>query len=89
MNRSCSACNLKIDINNYKKDRTVCKICYNKNKRKNQQYTPSEKETSRSQHQPKIDNNNPNVSAHENHAYIVIGTRNVGKTFYMLKKLKK
>ena len=24
-----------IDINNYKKDRTVCKTCYNKNKRKN------------------------------------------------------
>ena len=23
-----------IDINNYKKDRTVCKTCYNKNKRK-------------------------------------------------------
>ena len=35
MNRNCSACNMMIDINNYKKDRTVCKTCYNKNKRKN------------------------------------------------------
>ena len=26
---------MMIDINNYKKDRTVCKTCYNKNKRKN------------------------------------------------------
>ena len=28
MKRNCSACNIKIDINNYKKDRTVCKPCY-------------------------------------------------------------
>ena len=32
MTRNCSACNIKIDINHYKKDRTVCKSCYNKNK---------------------------------------------------------
>ena len=35
MNRNCSACNIKIDINNYKKDRTVCISCYSENKRKN------------------------------------------------------
>ena len=35
MNRSCTACNKMIDINNYKKDRTVCRDCYNKKKRKN------------------------------------------------------
>ena len=34
MNRNCSACDKKIDINILKKDRTVCKTCYNKNKRK-------------------------------------------------------
>ena len=34
-NKNCSACNIKLDINNYKKDRTVCKDCYNKKKRKN------------------------------------------------------
>ena len=34
-NRNCSACNIKLDINNYKKDRTVCKDYYNKKKRKN------------------------------------------------------
>ena len=95
MDRNCSACNIKIDINNFKKDRTVCKNCYNKIKRKNnnyaltqnQQHTTSEKETCSSQHKPKLDNNN--VSARENHAYIVIGSRNVGKTYYMLKKLEK
>ena len=30
-----SACNIKIDSKNYLKDRTVCKSCYNKNRRKN------------------------------------------------------
>ena len=34
-NKNCSACNIKLDINNYKKDRTICKDCYNKKKRKN------------------------------------------------------
>ena len=29
-NKNCSVCNIKLDINNYKKDRTVCKDCYNK-----------------------------------------------------------
>ena len=33
--------------------------------------------------------NNPNVSAHEKHAYVVIGPKNVGKTYYMLKMLEK
>ena len=54
------------------------------------------------EHKPKIDNvnkkiilpekqkqdNNPNVSTYENHAYVVIGPRNVGKTYYMLKMLE-
>ena len=35
-NKNCSACNIKLDINNYKKDRTVCRDCYNKKKRKKQ-----------------------------------------------------
>ena len=41
---------------------------------------------------PKIDNNNNNsdiVSTYENHACVVIGPRNVGKTYYMLKVLEK
>ena len=47
MNRNFSACNIKIDINNYKKDRTVCKSCFNenKNKRRNKNNTlPPENE---------------------------------------------
>ena len=89
MNRNCSVCNIKIDINRYKKNRTVCKVCY-KNKRENnqnRQQTLSQKEKCSPQHQPKNDDNIDRL--HENHAYIIFGPRNVGKTFYMLKKLEK
>ena len=48
-NKNCSACNIKLDINNYKKDRTVCKDCYNKKKRKNNVIQ-----------QPKIEKDNKN-----------------------------
>ena len=70
------------------KDRTVFKSCYNKNRRKNNNITLIENK------QPKIDeinknnDNNQNVSAYENHAYVVIGPRNVGKTSYMLSMLE-
>ena len=33
-NKNCTLCNMKLDINNYKKDRTICKECYNMNRRK-------------------------------------------------------
>ena len=31
---NCTVFNLKLDVVNYLKHRTVCKICYNKNRRK-------------------------------------------------------
>ena len=34
MSGNCSACNILIDINNYKKNRTVCKTCYKKTEEK-------------------------------------------------------
>ena len=99
MNRNCSACSMKTDINSYKKDRTACKTCYNKNENtrknhintliQNQQHTPSEKKTCSSQHQLKIDNNNPSVSTYETHANVVFGPRNVAKLDTCSKYLKK
>ena len=83
MNRNCSACNIMIDKNNYKKDRTVCKTCYNKNKGKN-----NDKDTlilPTKIH--KVNQNNDN-NISENRANVVIGPRNVGKTYYMLKILE-
>ena len=80
MNRLCNTCNIERHEDNYLKDRTVCKSYYRKNRRKNNN-------TLIQNQQPKIDkinNNNdnkPNVSTYENHAYVVIGPRNVGKTY--------
>ena len=85
MNRVCNTCDIEIDENNYMKDRIVCKSCYNKSRRKN----------NKQNHQPKVEhvknNNDINISAptYENHACVVIGARNVGKTYYMLKMLEK
>ena len=89
MNRICKICNIEKDGNNYLKDRTVCRYCYNKNRRNNNNNTIVQNQ------QPKVDkinknsDNNPNVSTFENHAYVVIGPRNVGKTYHMLKMLEK
>ena len=75
-----------IDENNYLKHKTVCKSCYNKNRRKN---TSIGKKIRTTTQQPKIDKINNNVSTYENRANVIIGPRNVGKTYYMLKVLEK
>ena len=71
MNPTCNACNIKIDINNYKKKNT--KSCYNRNKRKNK--------TIVSYQQPKIENGNDN----NNNGTLLVGTSFSGKTYLMLK----
>ena len=81
MNQICNTCKIGRDEKNYLKDRTVCKSCYNRKRRKNQHLKID-----------KISNNNDNnskVSTYEIHAYVVPGPRNVGKTSYMLKMLEK
>ena len=83
MTRNCSACNIIIDINNYKKDRTVCKSSYNKNKRKN-------KKIILTTNIENVNNSNNSIdSTYENRANVIIGPRNVGQTFYMLNVLEK
>ena len=89
MNRNCGACNINIDENNYLKHRTICKKCHNENRRKKNNNTITENVIVTTP-QPKIDKiNNNNVSTFEDHACVVIGPRNVGKTYYMLKVLEK
>ena len=89
MNRNCTACDIMIDINNYKKDRTVCKTCYNKNKRKNNNDTLPTKKINTSYQHPNLENVNNKVSKYENHRHVITGPSNVGKTYYMLKILEK
>ena len=76
-----------MDVNSYPKHRTFCKKCHNGSRRKNHNNTITENEIVTTPQQPKI--NNTNVSNYENHAYVVIGPRNVRKTYYILKVLEK
>ena len=55
MNRNCTACNIMIDVNNYKKDRTVCKSCYNISKRKNNNVTLPTNKINTSYQQPNVE----------------------------------
>ena len=90
MNRNCSACNINLDENNYPKHRTICKKCHNENRRKNNINTITKNGIDITPQQPKIDKISiNNVSKFENRANVIIGPRNVGKTYYMLKVLEK
>ena len=77
-NKNCSASNINLDINNYKKDRTVCRDCYNKKKRKNKITI------SHHQQQPIIENGNNN-----NNRTLLVGQSFSGKTYLMLKILSR
>ena len=81
-NKNCSACNIKLDINNYKKDRTVCSDCYNKKKRKNNLV---QNEITISHQQPIIEHDNNN----NNNRSLLVGPSFSGKTYLMLKILSR
>ena len=70
--KNCSVCNIKLDINNYKKARTVFKDCYNKKKRKKNLIQ-----------QPKIENGN-DINSNRT---LLVGPSFSGKTYLMLKIL--
>ena len=87
--KKCTNCNIKIDGENCKKDRNICKNCYNKNRKK---YTINEKKRKtdgsvKNIEKPKSINVKNNVSTYENHRHVIIGPSNVGKTYYMLRIL--
>ena len=73
-NKKCSVCNIKLDKNSYKKDRTVCKDCFNKKKRKNNLID-----------QPKNENGNDIT----NNRTLLVGPSFLGKTYLMLKILSR
>ena len=103
--KKCTVCDIKIDEDNCKKDRNICKNCENINGEKHKSKEKKRKidDSVNNIEKPKINNvnhkiilpeeqkhnNNPNVLTIENHAFVVIGPSNVGKTFYMLKILEK
>ena len=73
MNGSCNACKMKIDENNDFKKRTVCKSCYNDNRRKHSNNTLIQNQ------QPSIDTGNIN----NNNRTLIIEFYNSGKTYLM------
>ena len=75
--KNCSSCNIKLDINNYNKDRTICKDCYNRKKRK---INLTQNKITTSDQQPKIENNNRTL---------LVGPSFSGKTYLMLKILSR
>ena len=80
-NKNCSACNIKLDINNFKKDRTICRDCYNKKKRKiNINTLPPNKIIEIVNEQSKFENNNRTL---------LVGPSFSGKTYLMLKILSR
>ena len=81
-NKNCSACNIKLDINNYKKDRTVFRDCYKKKKRKN---NLDQNEITISHQQPIIEHDNNN----NNNRSLLVGLSFSGKTYLMLKILSR
>ena len=81
-NKNCSVCNIKLDINNYKNDRTVCKDCNNERKRKNNLI---QNEITISHQQPKTANGNKN----KNNRTLLVDPSFSGKTYLMLKTLSR
>ena len=79
MIRICNFCNIEIDENNYLKDRTGCKNCYNKNKRKTNNNTIIQNL------QPKSDNIKKRkvVNSVNNNRTLIIGSSNCGKSYLM------
>ena len=86
--KKCTVCNIEIDECNREKDRNICKICYNINRKK---YNNKEKKRKTDDSVNKIDNVNSKINdlTLENHRHVIIGPSNVGKTYYMLKVLEK
>ena len=86
--KKCTVCNIEIDECNREKDRNICKICYNINRKK---YNNKEKKRKTDDSVNKIDNVNSKINdlTLENHRHVIIGPSNVGKTYYMLKVLQK
>ena len=81
-NKNCSVCNIKLDKNNYKKDRTVFKDCYDKKKRKNNLV---QNEITISHQQPKVENGNIN----NNNRTLLVGLSFSGEPYLMLKILSR
>ena len=74
-NENCSIQNVKLNKDNYKRDMTICRDCYNKQK-KNNTLLPNTITTS--YQQPKMEK----VTNNKNRT-VIVGFSNCGKTYLM------
>ena len=88
-------CKMKIDEKNNKKERTVCKNCYNERKKNDYNKTLIQQSETDNVNKKNIipekqkNDNNIGNSAYDCLSHIIVGPRNVGKTYYMLTVLEK
>ena len=74
--KKCTVCNIKIDEDNYKKDRSICKNCYNINRKK---YNSNNKEKIQDVNSV----NKRKLVENLNNRTLIIGFSNCGKTYLM------
>ena len=79
--KKCTVCNIKVDEDNYKKDRNICKNCYNINRKK---YNSNNKEKIQDVNSVNKTNNNkkkPKLVENLNNRTLIIGFSNCGETY--------
>ena len=76
--KKCTVCNIKIDGNNYKKDKNICRICYNINRKKSNNNSKEKIQVVNSVNKTKIVD-----SVNDNNRTLIIGFSNCGKTYLM------
>ena len=81
--KKCTVCNIKIDEDNYKKDRSICKNCYNNNRKK---YNSNNKEKIQDVNSVNKTNNNKKkrkLVENLNNRNLIIGFSNCGRIYLL------
>ena len=78
--KKCTVCNIKIHGDNYKKDRIICRSCYNNNRKK---YNTNNKEKIQVVNSVNKKKTKVVGSVNGNNRTLIIGFSNCGKTYLM------
>ena len=84
-NKKCTACNIKADKDNYKRNRTIFKNCYYKKKTKNNNKSLIQNKNIASHKQLKINN----VYKYRSNSTLLIGPSSSDKTYLIVKILSR
>ena len=89
--KKCTVCNIKIDEDNFRKNRIICKKCYNMNRKKyNNTFSKNDNIKEKIQSVNSVNNKNNNKkktkvvdSVNNTNRTLIIGFSNCGKTYLM------